>query len=105
MHILLFPRLVPSGIINLVFLADADTKQGQIVFEGGYYLACSRICVSFPHKTCLPSWNKHENMHAVGVVRVLFKGGYYFLLITAIMRILYSRAGIIRCAVLFKEIL
>ncbi len=45
-----FPRLVPVGIINLVFLADADTKQGQIVFEGGYYLACLRICVSFPNK-------------------------------------------------------
>ena len=45
-----FPQLVPAGIINLVFLADADTKQGRIVFEGGYYLACSHICVSFPHK-------------------------------------------------------
>ncbi len=38
-----FPQLVPAGIINLVFLADADTKQGRIAFEGGYYLACSHM--------------------------------------------------------------
>ncbi len=57
-----FPRLVPAGIINLVFLADADTKQGRIVFEEAI------IAVAYIQNRHVAIYNNRQQYYTIHIL-------------------------------------